>query len=311
MGGTTRDDQPERASGAQPTAGAAEVPRPDGAQVARLLPMSPSILVAVNKALADGTSGAAQLSKILKADPGVVATILRLVNSAYFGLPYPIQRPTAAIAYLGVSEVHRLVITASIINSFERFDRGHLETSWRQSTLTAITARELVRSRARWLSSSTAWTLGLLHDLGSLAMLAVAPDAMDRVAAYCEEKLCLPAEAEAALGLPSATDFANVLCHEWRLPWTVEVAATQHRNVTLTAGTSGDDAQLLTMVFAAVRLATLATRTLRPELRERLGAEAQQLLGCGEEELWDIIARVHAQREEADSCMAQLLPSRV
>ncbi|MCA9519274.1 MAG: HDOD domain-containing protein [Myxococcales bacterium] len=304
MSGTTQDGQ--RVRGAETAPAAAS--QPDGAQVARLLPMSPNILVDMNKALSDGTSGAAQLSKILKSDPGLVATILRLVNSAYFGLPYPIQRPTAAIAYLGVSEVHRLVVTASIINGFEKFDRGHLEAIWRRSALAAITTRELVRSRARWLSSSTAWTLGLLHDLGSLATLAVAPDALDRVTAYCEERQCLVAEAEVALGLPSATDFANVLCHEWRLPWTIEVAATQHRSATMSAGTGGDDAQLLTMVFAAVRLATLATRNLRPEIRERLGVEVRQLLGCGEEELWDILARVHAQREEAEACMQQLLP---
>jgi len=283
-----------------------EFPRPHQRQAnawrpfSRPLPMSPAILIEVQRRLSDGVSGAGQISKVIRNDPALVATVLRLVNSAAFGLPHAVQRPTAAIAYLGTDEVYRLVVTATLFNTFTADDQANLQELWRHATLTALASRELVRTRARWLSSSMAWTLGLLHDIGSLVYITVAPEEARAAAQHRANHRCLPEETEAALGLVASTEVARGLCHTWRLPFQVELAATRHRTGRPCDGATEDDATMLAYVSAASYLTRLVSEGLRDDVRFVVTDRIQDILQCDAGELWELLSMVHGLREEAD-----------
>ena len=284
----------------------------DDAQLARvssLLPMSPTILVEVQQALDDGVSGAPHLSRIVRRDPALVVTILRLINSAFYGLPQQITRPTTAIAYLGNQEIYRLVITASVVNTFRRIDRRLLESFWRHATLTALLTRDLTRARARWLSTSVAWTLGLLHDVGALACLSIDPDAYARIDAWCAAHHGLPEEAERALGVAPLTAYGAILCREWRLPPVFSLAATGHRTGVSSTQASVDDADYLRFIASASALARLVTTPLRDEVRERLVTRVSELLGIDSQAFWDLVIETHKLRDEAERAVGDLLAS--
>lgn len=272
-----------------------------------LLPMSPSILVDVQHAIDDGVSGAGQLARIIRRDPALVATVLRLINSSFYGLPQPIARPTTAIAYLGSGEIQRLVITASVVNAFNRVDRDALAVFWRHASLTAMIARDLTRRRARWLSPSIAWSLGLLHDIGGLALLAVEPETHGRLMAHREAHQGTVEEAEVALGLPSLTTWGGVICREWRLPAIFEIVATHHRDVALPASVASDDADYLRFVAAGSRLAQLVSAPLREDTRAAVADGVMALLGVDATGLWDALVETHQLRDEAERSVADLL----
>lgn len=277
------------------------------ARVASLLPMSPTILQEVQQALDDGVSGAQHLSRIVRRDPALVVTMLRLINSAFYGLPQQITRPTTAIAYLGNQEVYRLVITASIVNTFRRVDRTLLEAFWRQATLAALLTRDLTRSRARWLSTSTAWTLGLLHEVGALACLAIDPTAYLRISEWRGTYHGLPEEAERALGVAPLTAYGAILCREWRLPHLFEVAAVGHRTGIAPADTSVDEADYLRFTAAASGLAHLVNDPLRDDVRDRLAEHVCELLNVDSHTFWDLVIETHKLRDEAERSVSDLL----
>lgn len=272
-----------------------------------LLPMSPTILIEVQHAIEDGVSGAGHLARIIRRDPALVATILRLINSSFYGLPQPIARPTTAIAYLGSAEIHRLVITASVVNAFRRVDRDALAAFWRHASLTAMVARDLTRRRGRWLSPSVAWSLGLLHDIGALALLSVEPETHARLVAHRASHQGDAAEAERALGVTPLTTWGGVICREWRLPPIFEVVASRHRDVAPPEGVTADDADYLRFVAAGSRLAQLVNAPLREDARASMADGVMTLLGVDSDGLWDALVETHQLRDEAERSVADLL----
>ena len=277
------------------------------ARIASLLPMSPTILVEVQQALDDGLSGAQHLARIVRRDPALVVTMLRLINSAFYALPQQITRPTTAIAYLGNAEVYRLVITASVVNTFRRVDRALLEGFWRHATLSALLTRDLTRSRARWLSTSTAWTLGLLHEVGALACLSIDPDAFARIAAWRVTHQALPDEAERALGVAPLTAYGAVLCREWKLPRLFEVAAIGHRTGVAPSGCSVDEADYLRFTAAASALAHIVGAPLRDDVRDGLVGRVCELLNVDLHAFWDLVIETHKLRDDAERSVGDLL----
>lgn len=271
------------------------------------LPMSPVVLIRVQAAIDSGSTNASHVAAMIRADPALTATVLRLVNSAWFGLPQPIGKPTAAVAYLGLSEIHRLVVTASVINGFRSSNASELKRIWHHATLTGLIARQLTKARARWLSSSIAWTLGLLHDVGSLVRLVVEPELEARVAAWTQANEALPEEAEVAFGARPATAWGRALTEHWRLPSLFTLVATHHRTGLAPRTTALDDAAYLTIVSAASLMAHLVSRPLREDVRASLTTRVCVLLDCDPSELWDLLASAHALNAETGAAMTEVL----
>ncbi len=281
-------------------------PRPEHEDLR--LPMSPTVLVQVQAAIRQENAGAPQVAAILQSDPGLLATVLRLVNSPYYGLPQRITRPTAAVAYLGLSEVLRVVVTASILQAFGPTRHAALRPFWRHATLTALIAQALTRRFARWLAPITSWTLGLLHDLGALARLSTEPDAQLRIVNYANDYRCLHEEAELALALMPATDIGRRLASSWDLPPIFALVLGDHRLGVPTLESSGDDVLHLQHVAAAASLALIVSRPLRDDIRAVLCQQVVDLLALeNDEELLSLLDLADELMPEAEHALAELI----
>jgi HD-like signal output (HDOD) protein len=116
-----------------------------------------------------GQRSASQLAKVVATDPALTLALLRTVNSAAFGLRQPVTSAAAAIAYLG----DRLVLAVALNSAAERVFQRPLEgyaaepgALWRHSLRTAIGARGFAPHCIHPLDPDTAFTAGILHDIG-------------------------------------------------------------------------------------------------------------------------------------------------
>ena len=104
----------------------------------RELPTLPSVLGQILTIVADPDASALDLGRHITADQSLSATILKLVNSAYYGFYRQIKSVTMAIVILGFVEVRNLVLAATtfriLADSPSRFDRTQL---WRHSVWTS------------------------------------------------------------------------------------------------------------------------------------------------------------------------------
>src|SRR5213595_2837596 len=108
----------------------------------------PEITARIIKTVEDPKSTAAQLHKIVAHDPALVTRILKVVNSAFYGLPGQIGSVERAIVLLGLNAVKNIAVAASLGQLFRgvKLCEGYTAKDlWSHCISVAVTARELAK----------------------------------------------------------------------------------------------------------------------------------------------------------------------
>lgn len=152
------------------------------------LPPLPATAQEILTCFGDEFIDADRVAQVVEGDPGICAKLLGLSNSAYFGLAEPVHTIRDAISLvLGVDTVRSLVLAMAIQQSFDNsncpsFD---VERFWRQSLLAAECCKRLVAidDAASGSDRDLAYSAGLCHNLGLMALTHMEPVRTDRVLA--------------------------------------------------------------------------------------------------------------------------------
>jgi HD-like signal output (HDOD) protein len=136
------------------------------------IPSLPQFVIETLKKLDDPKSSASDVGDTLRKDESLVLRILRLANSAYYGLSRKITVVPEAISYLGFKTVKSIVLAASVYKFMDgaftgySLDRGEL---WKHSQAVAATSRYL-SEKARAGDPEEAYIGGLMHDIGKIIL---------------------------------------------------------------------------------------------------------------------------------------------
>lgn len=123
---------------------------------------------------ADPNIDLVRLSKVMECDPAFAADVLFLANSSLFGFPARINALRHAIAVLGLDRIKALAVTVAM-RSYLAKGGPLIRQCWRHSAATAIIAQQL--ADAFRVTPETAYSVGLLHDIGRLGLLkSYSPD---------------------------------------------------------------------------------------------------------------------------------------
>ncbi|MBW2090995.1 MAG: HDOD domain-containing protein [Deltaproteobacteria bacterium] len=200
------------------------------------LPTIPVVLSQIMHMTAAEDSSVKDLIKVLNQDQALTARILRVANSAYYGLREKATTIERAVVILGFDMVRSLAVGASFIhyfspkNKYENFD---LNSFWAHTTAVGVFA-ETIAQDLRSIDSSDAFTAGILHDIGKLIMLIYFEEEFSRVLSKVAEERLDFFEAEMSeLGLSHAT-VAGILLRHWHIP-EVLVWAIEHHHQPLKA----------------------------------------------------------------------------
>ncbi len=193
-----------------------------------LSPFHPVALKLMRAACSDDVP-LTEVAAIVRSDAAFAAEILRLANSPLFGFRQQIDGILHAVCLLGPERVRGLALTVAL----RRFMGRAMATEaarqcWRHNLACAIVAEEL--AIALDLPSDSAYTAGLVHDLGRLALLASDPDhyaaTLDRAEAEPSRLCALERE---AFGSDHCQAGATLMRHWGFPPALCEVAAIHHQ----------------------------------------------------------------------------------
>ncbi len=161
------------------------------------LPTLPQVVTVILSLIDSPDSSAEDINKVMEKDPALVGKILKLVNSAYYGLPNKVNSVRQSIVILGFSTVKSLAISASVFDLFDskRSQAFSREAFWGHSIGCACVSR-LVGHREAGVDEETAFVVGLLHDIGKLVIDQYAPAEFDAVVNLAQEKQISFYEAE-------------------------------------------------------------------------------------------------------------------
>ena len=218
------------------------------------LPCSPTLLPRIAEQLQRPSADLEDLAALIGLDPVLASATLRMANSVYFATGEPVESVKGAVMRLGVREIYRLAALslASRWMAIEvdgyRWEAG----DFCRASLVKAVAAEALAQETRLAEPSLAYTCGLVHEIGKLAIaFSCAPDfATIRVKREARGGTWLRAETE-VLGFNHPMVSARLL-REWRFPSAcVAVAAHNPPDSAL----PGEFAPLAAIVHAAGHLA--------------------------------------------------------
>jgi HD-like signal output (HDOD) protein len=210
----------------------------------------PEVTAKIIATVEDPRSTASQLHQIVSHDPALVTRILKVVNSAFYGLPGQIGSIERAIVLLGLNGVKNIAVAASLGQLFrgaklcERFAAKDL---WKHCIAVGVAARDLAR-QMKLPMADEAFLAGMIHDTGLLVSLQLWPEPLrqvcDRAAAgatpFCELEREVIGLDHQQLGMG--------LAEHWKFPRPCQLVAGFHHRP---EGLGDQHRQLVALVYAA------------------------------------------------------------
>lgn len=135
-------------------------------------PTMPAAALKLLTLMKDDDASAAQIEQILRYEPGLTANILRLTNSAYFGLPNKIGSIRQAILLLGWKRLIQIVMTTCVSAIIDKPIQGYdlpAGELWRHSIAVSV-ASELLVKELKLSVPEEVYTAALLHDVGKMVL---------------------------------------------------------------------------------------------------------------------------------------------
>ncbi|MDE2429238.1 MAG: HDOD domain-containing protein [Burkholderiales bacterium] len=158
------------------------------------------------------------IARKIMQDQVLTAKTLRLANSSFYGMQHKISSIQEAISVLGLRNIRTLVTATAITGSFQsqQIRAFDFKEFWQHSIATAACARQL----ARHVKANTdqAFTAGLLHDIGKLALAAIFPDEYIQVVAYQTTHHCEACQAEQQIFGSDHAFVGKILTGRWNFP---------------------------------------------------------------------------------------------
>ncbi len=128
----------------------------------------PQVLQRILQVTSDPNAGASDLQDILRVDPALTAKILKVANSAYYGLSQKVVDMKKAVVFLGFKTVKNLAVAASVCDLFkseENINDYSRKELWKHSVVVAICAKSIAL-RAGLKISEEVFTAAIMHDIG-------------------------------------------------------------------------------------------------------------------------------------------------
>jgi len=190
----------------------------------------PSTTMRLMKLLDDATVGADEVLDVIEKDPSLTANLLKLCNSAYYGLRCQVGSAREALVMLGNKTIVNLAFATSMGDVLRgplggyRLGRNEL---WHHALGTALGAAHLVSLRGDASLRERAFTGGLVHDIGKLLLNRSLKERLVQLPPGASSRELMSAEAE-ILGFDHSQAGA-ALGAAWNFPpGLVQLIATHH-----------------------------------------------------------------------------------
>ncbi len=193
------------------------------------LPALPTIVTQVIEVTANPESSASDLMQVILPDQTMCSTILKVANSAFFGIPRGVSTIDRAVVVLGYEEIKNIVIGKAIFSSFPTLsiaNKNTISLFWEHAFTCGLTAK-IIGEQLR-LPASELFIAGLIHDIGKLAMLMAFPNEYPILREICNPSNTNNSLEEQAQFAISHDKVGLQLARKWLLPEQLVMAIGYH-----------------------------------------------------------------------------------
>ena len=198
------------------------------------MPSLPTTVAKVLEVCNNPRTSPADLNHVISLDPVLVGRVLKLINSAYYGLGQQVTSLVRAIIMLGINTVKNLALSSAVLHNLSSkkdFQAIDMEGFWRHSLCVGVAAKVIAKKRGVDAKQSEEYfTAGLLHDIGKIPLNAVlANDYVLTVSVSDRERISLHTAENRLIGIDHAKAGAMIAA-AWRLEGAVGDAIARHHD---------------------------------------------------------------------------------
>jgi putative nucleotidyltransferase with HDIG domain len=189
------------------------------ASAIKSFPGMPGTAVKLLELIDDSAMRVSQIEGILRQDPGLTANVLRLANSAFFGIPSKVGSIRQAVILLGLKRLIQMVIAACVSAIMDKSVPGYdlpPGELWRHSIAASVAAEGLVKV-LKVEAAEEIFTAALLHDVGKLVLGDFVKEEFKQIETAVSQGISFEMAEKIVLGTNHADVGARILT-KWLLP---------------------------------------------------------------------------------------------
>lgn len=255
------------------------------------LPSFPQAAAKLLETSRDGTTSLKDISKIIETDPGLSAQVLKMVNSAMYGLGRDITTLSDAVVLLGLDEIKKQAIGLTLFKEMiHTGEDTHIDRLlfWRHSLAVAVLGREIAR-KTGYVNPEEAYIAGLLHDLGKIFLdLQGEADYGEFIRTISTTTDIVIESERRQIGL-GHDDIGAYFCAQWQLPDKLVAAVKYHHQSFAHADLPDGDKALIAVVALADFICWtqgigsfdfILPPVLAPEVEEAIDLDRVDIIDC-------------------------------
>ena len=273
------------------------------------LPTLPAVMQKLNTAIRDPNANAALIAGIIKDDPAMMARIIKVVNSAAYGLPDPVQSLQQAISILGMTSLNNIALSTAVFSSCAArqktdFDRNAF---WKHCICTGIAANILsTRTTAtvkKRFQKDTLHLCGLLHDIGKILLDEYFHAEFTDILARAAERQIPVYQAETEVCGTNHAEIGAWLARRWNLSADVVQAIRWHHDP---ENADVEHVELLRLCHTANHICNVGNLGFSGDVAPSFVLGVWKRIGLGVKDIREIVAQVQQEAAHSETMLAVL-----
>jgi putative nucleotidyltransferase with HDIG domain len=194
------------------------------------IPPFPQVAIRVLQLTNNEDVSLSQVSALISSEPAFSSEVLTIANSALYGARSPVTSVLQAVAVLGTKSLRGLCLTVGVRAYLgESLNNQSLKAMWRHSLACALIAQQLARAGS--MSSNDAYTAGILHDIGRLALAVISAKQYATLLETHSGSASSVLQAERDLFGFDHCEVGRHLIRDWKLPANFESIVADHHSI--------------------------------------------------------------------------------
>lgn len=269
------------------------------------LPPLPQVAIRLVKLVNEPLVSASDVAALISTDVSITAKLLRLANSAFYGIPRTITTVQNAVVILGMKVVNSLVLGVAVNQTFAGKAKTDLDQNmfWSHSLATAAAAKRLapLAYGMHPVEPEEAFCAGLMHDLGQLVLDRFFTDEFAQILSSAKQKSKpLSYTEEQHIGHHHG-EIGGWLTSKWELPTNLRMPIIYHHTPLLAP--HGQSIAIIVAIANALAHQS-GYHKFPEEAYESIPAEWLNTLGLDDDDLGRVLSALPADVEQLESAFS-------
>ena len=247
-----------------------------------LAPM-PQVVSRAREIMADPNSSFKDIGRVLETDQAITVRVLKMANSAYYGLSGTVSSIHQASVVLGFETLGQVITVAGTSKLLGKTLKGYRMKSgflWKHSLAVAVGSKIIAHKRNPRIEND-AFSAGLIHDAGMLVLDHYIEERKDDFEEFLKDGTTTYLKAEKEIFGFDHADIAYELCKKWNIPEDQTLAIKLHHNPSVS-----DGSELAYILYIADAMAKIGGYGVDiGDMRYQIDGQAKEFLSLQDDEI--------------------------